>query len=206
MAPSIPHPIELLPEDYFAPLPSGSLFHGSTAPLEVDAGSGDGTFLLKMAARFPDRNFLGIERLAGRVRRICRLAAAEGLTNLRVLHLESSYTLGWLLPPGCVSRLHLLFPDPWPKKRHAFHRFMHPGNLAAIHRVLGPGATFHFKTDHPDYFQEALEITDTSPLFQRIPWDPSMEFYPTTDFEAQWLASGKTIFAACWRHKAPQRP
>lgn len=127
-----------------------------------------------------------------------------GLQNVRVLHLENSYTLSWLLPPRCTSRLHLLFPDPWPKKRHAFHRFVHPGNLAGIHRVLAPGGTFHFKTDHEDYFSEATAIVDASDLFQRIPWDQTAGFYPTTDFEQQWLQEGKKIGGACWqRRKLP---
>jgi len=191
--------LEFIPDDYFAPLPPGALFPDASRPLELDVGCGDGTFLLQMAAHYPGRDFLGIERLSGRIRRICRLAAQQGITNIRVIHLESSYTLSWLLPVGCASRIHLLFPDPWPKKRHAFHRFVAPDNLHGIHRVLAPGADLLFKTDHGDYYDEATQVVDASPLFARLPWLEAGEFYPITDFEQQWLDQGKTIQSARWQ-------
>ncbi len=198
MTPLAPAAVEFIPADYFAPLPLDALFPDPSRPLELDVGCGDGTFLLQMAAHYPERDFLGIERLSGRIRKICKRAARAGLTNVRVLHLESAYTLAWLLPPACASRVHLLFPDPWPKKRHAFHRFVHPENLAGLHRVLLPGAPLLFKTDHPDYFTEATAVVDNSPLFQRLPWLPPHEFYPITDFEQQWLDQGKPIQSARW--------
>jgi tRNA (guanine-N7-)-methyltransferase len=194
-----PGMVEALPANYFAELDPGPLFPESQHPLELDVGCGDGTFLLRMAAHYPERNFLGIERLGGRIRRICRLAAAQQLSNVRVLHLESAYTLSWLLPAGCASRIHLLFPDPWPKKRHAFHRFVAPDNLQGIHRALAPGADFLFKTDHEDYYTEATGVVGLSPLFTRLPWIPDDEYYPITDFEQQWLDAGKRIQAARWQ-------
>ena len=201
MTPLTPAAVELIPANYFAELPPGTLFPEAARPLELDIGCGDGTFLLRMAAHYPERDFLGIERLGGRIRKICRRAIREGLTNVRVIHLESAYTLSWLLPAGCASRVHLLFPDPWPKKRHAFHRFVHPDNLAGIHRVLAPHAPFLFKTDHEDYFTEASEVVDASPLFQRLPWIDHGEFYPVTDFESQWISQGKQIQSARWARR-----
>ena len=201
MTPLTPAAVELIPANYFAELPPGTLFPEAARPLELDIGCGDGTFLLRMAAHYPERDFLGIERLGGRIRKICRRALREGLTNVRVIHLESAYTLSWLLPAGCASRVHLLFPDPWPKKRHAFHRFVHPDNLAGIHRVLAPHAPFLFKTDHEDYFTEASEVVDASPLFQRLPWIDHGEFYPVTDFESQWISQGKQIQSARWARR-----
>lgn len=201
MTPLTPAGVEFIPADYFAEVTPGSIFPDASRPLELDVGCGDGTFLLQMAAHYPERDFLGIERLSGRIRKICRRAVREGLTNVRVIHLESAYTLSWLLPAGCASRVHLLFPDPWPKKRHAFHRFVHPDNLAGIHRVLAPGASFLFKTDHGDYYTEATEVVDASPLFTRLPGLNATEFYPTTDFEQQWLDHGKLIQAARWERR-----
>jgi tRNA (guanine-N7-)-methyltransferase len=202
MTPLTPAAVEFIPADYFAEVTPGSIFPDSSRPLELDVGCGDGTFLLQMAGHYPERDFLGIERLSGRIRKICRRAVREGLTNVRVVHLESAYTLSWLLPAGCASRVHLLFPDPWPKKRHAFHRFVHPDNLAGIHRVLAPGASFLFKTDHADYFEEATAVVDHSPLFTRLRWLDATEYYPTTDFEQQWLDQGKLIQSARWQRQA----
>ena len=194
---------ELIPADYFRLLHREEIFPDPSRPLELDVGCGDGTFLLQMAAHFPERDFLGIERLNGRVAKICRRAARLGLTNVRVLGVESSYALSWLIPPGTASRLHLLFPDPWPKKRHAKHRFMRPDNLAGIHRVLQPQAEFLFKTDHAPYFEEAVTVLATSPLFHPVAWDDSA-FYPITDFEQHWLDQGCTINAARWTARTPE--
>lgn len=190
--------IELIPEDYFRPLRRDEIFPGAERPLELDVGCGDGTFLLEMAQRYPDRRFLGIERLGGRVSGICRKAARQSLTNVRVMCVESGYALGWLLPDACAMRLHLLFPDPWPKKRHLRKRFIQQEVLTVLHRVLAPGGGFLFKTDHPDYFAAACGVVDASPLFRRIPWLSVEEFYPQTDFEKQWISQGCGIQAARW--------
>lgn len=194
------HPAELLPADYFRRLTASELFPANPErPLELDVGCGDGAFLLGMAAHYPERNFLGIERLFGRVAKSLRHATRHSMDNVRVLHLESSYALGWLLPEACASRVHLLFPDPWPKKKHAARRFVAPDKLAAIHRTLAAGGEFLFKTDHADYFAESTEVVDASPLFQRIDWIPEDECYPLTDFEKQWIAQGCGINCARWR-------
>ena len=75
--PRSPEPNELLPEDYFRRLTREEIFPDS-APLEVDLGSGDGSFLLDMAAHYPERCFLGVERLLGRVRKLCRRSERAG--------------------------------------------------------------------------------------------------------------------------------
>ncbi len=191
--------MELIPADYFRHLQKEEIFANADRPLEIDLGCGDGTFLLAIANHFPERNFLGIERLGGRVGKVCRRAARLGVNNLKVLQLESAYTLGWLLPDACAARLHLLFPDPWPKKRHAKNRFVNAESAAALHRVLEPDGEFLFKTDHSDYFAEAASIIDACGLFTRLSWLQPEEFYPTTDFEQHWLDEGKEIQAARWR-------
>ncbi len=194
--------MELIPADYFRHLTPAEIFPESATALEVDLGCGDGTFLMEMAAHYPDRQFLGVERLLGRVQKIVRKSTRRQLTNLRVLRMESSYALGWLLPNGSAQRIHLLFPDPWPKKRHAANRFVSEENIPLIHQALRPGGEFLFKTDHEPYYVEATERLDASPLLERLPWIPDAEFYPQTDFETHWLKEGKSIFSARYRRVA----
>ena len=93
-------------------------------PLEVELGSGDGSFLAEYARLHPERNFIGVERLLGRIRKLDRKSRRMGLTNLRGVRIESSYFLEYLLPPGSAVALHVYFPDPWPKRKHRRHRLI----------------------------------------------------------------------------------
>ncbi len=140
-----PADLELIPEDYFAPLDLGQVFP-RPGPLEVDLGCGDGRFLVALAERFPERNFLGIEKLAGRVEAACRKGARRGLPNVRVLRIETSYAIQYLLPPASVEVVHLLFPDPWPKERHQRRRIV----TAGISRPGAPSARRRRPLSHRD--------------------------------------------------------
>lgn len=190
-----PYSHEWIPADYFRRATVDEIFPDEPArPWEIDLGCGDGTFLANLAARFPERNILGVERLLGRVRGTCKKARDLGCDNVRVLRLETAYTVGWLLPRGTASRVHLLFPDPWPKKKHARHRLFRPDFLAEVRQLLLPGGEFLFKTDHEDYATEAREVVAAGlPGWEPAPWEEGDFFYPQTDFEAQWLSQGKSI-------------
>lgn len=190
--PRIPEQREFMPADYFRRVEKTGIFEAA-APLEVDLGCGDGSFLLAMAGHFPDRNFLGVERLLGRVRKVCRRAARAGLDNLKVLRLESRYTVEWLLGPASVSRLHLLCPDPWPKARHHRRRLIQPEFLEAVEQVLEPGGEFLFKTDHDGYFEWAEEQVAEFARLERLDWPEDAFFYPKTDFQVLWESEGKRL-------------
>ena len=184
---------ELVPAHYFREL-DRTEFLRDGRPLEVDLGCGDGSFLVGMAQHHPERDFLGVERLLGRVRKVCRKITRNRLENARVLRLESRYTVEWLLPENSVSRLHLLCPDPWPKVRHHRRRLVQLDFLTAVRRALVPGGEFLFMTDHEDYFQWAEEKTAEFGGFERLAWEEDTFFYPKTDFQIQWEAEGKTMW------------
>lgn len=188
--------LELVPDDYFRHLKVSELPGKGEFPLEVDLGCGDGSFLIDLARNDPARCFLGIERLLGRVRKVAKKAERAELKNVRVLRLESAYSIGWLLPDSSISRVHLLFPDPWPKKRHHKNRFVQPANVASIHRILLPDGEFLFKTDHADYFDWVLEVMEDCGLFKPTEWSESAFYYPETDFERQWKSAGREIYRA----------
>jgi tRNA (guanine-N7-)-methyltransferase len=190
-----------MPADYFRRMGKDEIFPGS-APLEVDLGCGDGSFLIDLARHHPERNFLGVERLLGRVRKVCRRADREGLDNLKVLRLESRYTVEWLLAPATVSRLHLLCPDPWPKARHHRRRLVQRKFLEAVETVLEPGGEFLFKTDHDGYFDWAEEEVQAFGRFERVDWPEDAFHYPKTDFQIQWESQGKRLQALRLRKPA----
>ena len=121
--------IELLPELQVARLDVAELF-GRSAPLHVDLGCGDGSFLCEMAQQFPKRNFLGIDRLTKRVEKVRR--KAEKIENVRVLRADTLFAVRYLLPESSVETFYLLFPDPWPKRRHQLRRIFTRDFLDAI--------------------------------------------------------------------------
>jgi tRNA (guanine-N7-)-methyltransferase len=189
-----------VPPDYFAELAPGDIFPDASRPLEVDLGSGDGTFLLGMAQAHPDRDFLGVERMAGRVSKTLRKIARSGLGNVKILRLESAYSVAWLLPTARVSRLHLLCPDPWPKKKHEARRLVAQEEfLAGLERILVPGGEFLLKTDDRTYFEDALRSLGGRAPFTRLEWPDDFGPYVPTDFEKQWVGIGRTIHRARWQ-------
>jgi tRNA (guanine-N7-)-methyltransferase len=184
---------EFVPAHYFRKLERSEISREGR-PLEVDLGCGDGSFLLAMARHYPERDFLGVERLLGRVRKVCRKATRQQLENVRVLRLESRYVTEWLLPEGGVSRMHLLCPDPWPKLRHHRRRLVQIEFLAAVWRALEPGGEFLFMTDHEEYSVWAEEKVAAFGEFERMVWNEDTFFYPKTDFQQFWESTGKAIW------------
>jgi len=189
-----PEPCEFMPQDYFARLDPESIFENQQ-PLEVDLGCGDGSFLIAMAKQYPERNFLGVERLLGRVKKVAKKAHKSQLDNCKVLRLESKYTIEWLFAQASISRLHLLCPDPWPKAKHHKRRLIQQDFLESIYKALKPGGEFCFKTDHCEYYEWALEHIEEFKKFQPLEWDEDSFFYPKTDFQIQWESQGKSIHA-----------
>ncbi len=185
-----PLPNELVPDDWFAQLSRAEIF-ADDRPIELDLGCGDGSFLIGMAAHFPERNFLGVERLLGRIRKVNRKSVQAELTNVKALRIDSNYAVNQLLPHGFVSRIHFLCPDPWPKKKHARRRQMcQLPFLKSLHTLLEDNGELLFMTDAAEYFEEAVEVQKTCDFFVQEPWEEGDFFYPRTDFEEQWLAQG----------------
>ena len=184
---------EFVPAHYFERIGREALIREGR-PFEVDLGCGDGRFLMEMARHHPERDFLGVERLLGRVRKVCRKITRNRLENARVLRLESRYVVEWLLPESSVSRLHVMCPDPWPKVRHHRRRLIQTGFLEAVHRCLTPGGEFLFMTDHEEYFHWSVDKVAEFSRFDRLEWEEDSFFHPKTDFQIQWEAEGKRMW------------
>ena len=156
-------------------------------PVEVDMGCGKGRFLLARAARCPDVNFLGVDRMLGRLRKIDRRARRTGLDNVRLLRMDAYYATTYLLPARSIRTYYILFPDPWPKVRHHRHRLFNAAYMDALHRTLEDGGTVHAATDHLPYFGEIASIVRDDPRFEIVPpWLPAED--ERTDFELMFIA------------------
>jgi tRNA (guanine-N7-)-methyltransferase len=174
---------------------------GRDAPLHVDLGCGDGSFICALAERTPEENFLGTERLLGRIRCAARKAAMVG--NVRLLRMENSYAVRYLLPAGSVETFYLLFPDPWPKRRHWQRRTVTGEFLHAISQALAENGRFLVATDHLNYFEKIEEIARANPDFTVA--SPRAADLPLTKFEKQFRAQGAAIHWLELRKVSPVR-
>lgn len=171
---------------------------GRRAPLHVDLGCGDGSFLCALAQRLPKKNFLGIERLLGRIRSSARKAANLG--NVRLLQMESSYAVRYLLPAGSVETFYLLFPDPWPKRRHHRRRIVTPDFLNSVHTALMKNGIIYIATDHFDYFRKIKDIARPSAGLAIVEVDVEL---PPSGFELIFRHKGAPIHSVALRKVSP---
>ena len=167
-------------------------------PLEVEVGCGKGRFLTGRAAAHPEMDFLGIERMLGRVHSFDEKCRRLKLANAHVLRLEALYTFWYLLPAHGVRTVYVFFPDPWPKRKHHSHRLFGPLFLKALWKRLESGGRIEFATDHEEYFRFVVEeCFPASPSFRSV--EP-MERGPDawTEFETKFRGRGLPIFSAAW--------
>jgi tRNA (guanine-N7-)-methyltransferase len=164
------------------PLTLSELFQ-TPQPLEVELGCGDASFLVEYARRNPQTNFIGVERLLGRISKLDRKGRRAGLTNLRGVRIESAYLLQHLLPLHATAALHIYFPDPWPKKKHRRHRLINEGFPGLARMALLPGGVVYLRTDDVEYFTQMTEVFDSAKEFQKVE-TPAALVEVTTDFES----------------------
>jgi tRNA (guanine-N7-)-methyltransferase len=158
-------------------------------PLVVELGCGDASFLLEYARTNPGFNFIGVERLLGRIKKIDRKGRRLGLSNLRGVRIESGYFLEYLLPPGCADALHIYFPDPWPKLKHRRHRFINERFPTLATQALRSKGTVYLRTDDTDYFEQMLRVFADDARFEKIE-TPADLLQIKTDFETDFNARG----------------
>jgi tRNA (guanine-N7-)-methyltransferase len=170
-------------------------------PLEVELGCGDASFLVEYSRRNPEKFFIGVERLLGRISKLDKKGRRAGLSNLRGVRIESAYFLRYLLPPNSISALHIYFPDPWPKKKHRKNRLINENFPALARAALAPGGTVFLRTDDADYFGQMTEVFGANRNFEKI--ETPVELAELlTDFEQDFNARGISTLRAAFELKA----
>lgn len=166
-----------------------ALLFATPQPLEVELGCGDASFLAEYARQHPEINFLGVERLLGRIRKLDRKGRRNGAANLRGVRIESAYFLEFLLPPNVATALHIYFPDPWPKKKHRKHRLINERFPTLAWHALAPHGVAYLRTDDEDYFGQMTEVFAADARFQPVATPVELASV-LTDFEREFNARG----------------
>jgi tRNA (guanine-N7-)-methyltransferase len=165
-----------------------------TAPVDVEIGSGKGKFLLELAPAEPERDFLAVER-AGKYHRLCcDRAAQRGISNVRLVRTTAEDLLFRLLVRESVERIFVLFPDPWPKKRHHKRRLIKPDVVAAMNAALIPDGRLLIKTDHEGYADVISEVLHAADGFTFLDPEEAYAGLPITGFEEKYRKQGRPIF------------
>lgn len=189
-----------------APLPAlAELFARPEQPLEVDLGCMHGEFILGLAERHPQRNYLGLEIRGPLVDEVAARIRRRGLTNAAVFLCNANHSFEELFGPGSLQAVYVHFPDPWFKNRHRKRRLVTPELLRAIATRLAPGGAFRFLTDVEPYAREVLAMVAAQPAFENA-FGPDAPELPAedrvlTNREAWHLRRGDPIHRFLWRRR-----
>ncbi|QSR87631.1 tRNA (guanine-N7)-methyltransferase [Candidatus Methylacidiphilum infernorum] len=181
------------------PVDSRVLF-GRDGPFVLDLGAGEGSFALAYALENPWSCVLAVEKKISRVRKIVRKVQQFDLKNLKVLHFSWDEFLKDYCKDSAVEEIHILFPDPWPKRRHHRRRTLNMESIQSMARVLKPGGMCRFLTDSRDYFLWAEKLFRLSAHFELKA--PSRS-YPESLFEKRFKKMGIPCYQSIWEKKNP---
>lgn len=171
---------------------------GNTGPVEIEVGFGKGLFLLAASESCPGVNFLGIEIARKYQLFTATRLAKRGFRNVRLVKADARRFLRDHVPTGSCRAIHVYFPDPWWKKRHAKRRVFTPEFVAECARVLQRGGRLHVVTDVADYFQLIAQLLAVQSSFQRLPVgelpEPAHDLDYLTNFERKFRKEGREIY------------
>ncbi|MCK0126210.1 tRNA (guanine(46)-N(7))-methyltransferase TrmB [Gelidibacter sp. F2691] len=175
------------------PLDLTALFDGK--PVWLETGFGGGEHMVHQAATYPEIGIIGCEPYINGVAMLLGKIREAGCENVAV-HPGDVRDMFDVLPAESIDKAFLLYPDPWPKKRHHRRRFVTPEYLEPFHKVLKPGAEFRVATDIPDYVRQTLEEVPRAGfewLGERAEdWRTPWSDWISTRYEQKALREGRT--------------
>jgi len=172
-----------------------SLFPADPSEVWLEIGFGGAEHLVWQARAHPHVGFIGCEPFEDGVVKALTSIEADGLGNIRLIADDVRPLLRWL-PDGSLSRVFMLFPDPWPKKRHQKRRLFSCELLSLLARVMVPGAELRLATDIGDYARTALLAVQRTPAFRwqaacAADWRDRPADWPPTRYEAKANREGR---------------
>jgi len=195
----IVEPIGQNPDALPKPIVWRELF-GNDHPVELEIGTGKGTFLKEQAKARPETNFFGIEWANWYWRYASDRLRRHGCLNARTVRAEALFFLREFVADASLSVLHVYFPDPWPKSRHHKRRLIQEPFMQQAHRVLSPGGRLQIVTDHQGYWEENIEpLVRAAPGFMVVdynrPGSAGDGEFVGTNFERKYQREGRPFYA-----------
>ena len=168
---------------------------GDVHDTRLESGFGGGEHLIAEAERNPHTGFIGIEPFVNGMAKALASIDERKLENVRLYHGDATDVLAWL-PDASLSRFDLIYPDPWPKRRHWKRRFVQDKSVAEIARIVRPGGEFRFASDIPDYVAWTLIRLMRSPQFvwtaeRADDWRKPWAGFTGTRYEAKAVREGR---------------
>jgi tRNA (guanine-N7-)-methyltransferase len=178
-----------------APPPDLRALFDDVDDVRLESGFGGGEHLMAEAERYPRTGFIGIEPFVNGMAKALATIAERKLANIRLHHGDATDVLAWL-PDASLACVDLLYPDPWPKRRHWKRRFVQDASVAALARIIRPGGEFRFASDIPDYVAWTLVRLLRSPDFvwsaeQADDWRKPWPGFTGTRYEAKAKREGR---------------
>lgn len=179
-----------------APAALDTLFPGPVERIRLEIGFGGGEHLAHRATEQPATGFIGVEPFVNSMAKMLAKVEERGLRNVRLYDDDATQLLDWL-PEASIDQIDLLYPDPWPKKKHWKRRFVSQVNLTRFHRVLKPGGTFCFASDIDTYVNWTLQHCRDHGGFEwqarkSSDWLQPFDTWPGTRYEAKARREGRS--------------
>ena len=184
--------------DYNVPFDWREIF-GNDHPVEVELGHGTGRFLLDMSTRFPERNFVGIEKGMKWHNLVNKRIKKRHLTNVRAIRADINDVVILMIPPGSVENYYIQFPDPWPKTAHTGRRLFQPIFCRNLKYGLVSGGCVHIITDVEIYYREIVEMMDQFSKLRQIEVLPEEYKRIMTNYEEKALRQNGQIHYISYR-------
>jgi tRNA (guanine-N7-)-methyltransferase len=183
-----------------------TIFSRTPADVWLEIGFGGGEHLAALAAAHPHIGFIGAEPFLNGIAKLLVAIAEQRLSNIRIFDADSRLLLD-RLSAASIGRIYVLYPDPWPKRRHAKRRLLNPATLMQLHRAMKPGAELRLATDSRDYAAWALARLLRHGGFEWLAesagdWRKPPPGWTVTRYESKALAKGRTPLYLTFRRRS----
>jgi tRNA (guanine-N7-)-methyltransferase len=184
--------------EYYLPLDDLCEVFGNGKRTALEIGFGEGDFLIEMAKRKIDWNFVGIEIKRKRFNKAAKRAQREKTNNVKLLLMDARIAVEEVFSQDTFSEMYINFPDPWPKDRHKKHRIINQKFLYELSCIMKPLAALEIASDHEEYISHILEVFENMETFRSEFPSPgyvnSLPDRPMTKYELEFREEGREVY------------